>query len=204
MTRILIDQDNTIYDIDSIWLQLHNEEYPNHILQSSDLSLWDRSQNCRDNNCKADIYKYLEVDDVWTKGMPIEGSTRITQKWIEMGHELAIVTSVPYSARRSTHLKYEWLKEHFSHIPNILTVNNHIKHWVSADFMIDDAIHNLDKFEGISILFNAHWNQESRMVRAKDWNHVEHIVQRGIVLLKKYTHKFVEQTLKTEIAEGIL
>lgn len=202
--RILIDQDSTIYDLSTPWYKLHNDDFGHiHTIHADVVYTWDTRQICRDNKCPADIYGYFNHPSVWSDGTVIENSQEVTRRWKLAGHELGIITtaanalSIPY--------KVQWLQQYFSHIENVMVIHKaHIKHWLEADFLIDDGIHNHKDFKGISILFNTAWNQESDLPRANDWNHVERIVSRGVVLLQKYTHKFTQLALVTEIKEGIL
>jgi 5'(3')-deoxyribonucleotidase len=201
MTRVLIDKDSVLYDINTPWYNLHNKDYSHiHTITADDVRQWDTSQVCKDNNCPADIYSYFNHTNVWTDGEPIQNSIEITQQWAKK-YELGIVTT-PANAMASLH-SLQWLYLHYPHIPNIIMVMPRIKHWIHGDILIDDALHNLEHFSGIRILFDQLWNRDSNYLRAKDWNHLDVIIQRGAYLLeywKRYDDKYnlVEHMLKEE------
>lgn len=209
--RILIDQDSTIYDLTTPWYALHNEEYGHiHDLKASDVYTWNTQQICDDNNCPADVYSYFSKVRCWTDGLPIQNSVSITKQWSDKGHELGILTTTPNTI--APNYKLNWLKEYFPHIKHAMIVNGYIKHWVQADFLIDDGKHNLEQFEGIGVLIDNPWNQGLDVPRARDWNHVQMIVAEGIRLLENNTflymkenpHKIIERMLSTMIKDGIL
>jgi 5'-nucleotidase len=184
MTRVLIDKDSVLYDIITPWYKLHNAEYGSlHTITTDDVKQWDTSQVCKNNNCPADIYDYFNHMSVWTDGESIQNSIEITQRWAKQ-YELGIVTT-PANAMASLH-SLQWLYLHYPHIPNIITVMTRIKHWIQGDILIDDAPHNLEHFSGIRILFDQPWNRDSHYLRAKDWNHLDAIIQRGGYLLELY------------------
>lgn len=70
----------------------------------------------------------------------------------------------------SLYEKYEWLSEHFPFISwtNIIFCGD--KSLINADYMIDDHPKNLDKFQGVTIMFNAAHNVNiTHHQRAKTW-----------------------------------
>lgn len=216
--RILVDQDSVLYDLSTPWYDLHNQDYGHiHTITIDDVVGWDTSQVCKDNSCPSDIYSYFNNPSVWTYGNPIEDSQYVTKLWVDYGYTLGILTTAANTL--SLPHKVEWLQLHFPHISNILLVyKTHIKHWVEGDILIDDGIHNLEKFTGISILYDQPWNRaEHRFPRARDWNHVQVIVSRigyllnifNPVLIKSKEHKWIEYNwiehrIKHEIESGEL
>lgn len=209
--RILIDMDSVICDFIDPWYGLHNAEYGHiHKMVKSEVYTWNTAQICKDHNCPADIYGYFNNPKVWTDGIVISNSVDITKQWLTVGYELGVITTAS-NAMSLTH-KQEWLDKYFPHIRNVMMVNGHIKHWVMGDFLIDDAIHNHDGFEGISVLYDGAWNQGTDLPRARDWNHVEKIIARGVSLLcsstfaymKSNPHKVIQALLYDEIKAGKL
>ena len=214
MIRILIDQDSTVYDLSTPWYKLHNEEYGHiHEITEDKVYTWNTAQICKDNDCPADIYSYFNNSKVWSDGKAIQNSVEVTERFVNSQYELGFITtaanamSIPY--------KVEWLQNNFPHIPNILiTHKSHIKHWVQADFLVDDGIHNEKGFNGIFILYNTAWNQDTDMIRAKNWLEVERIIDRGVYYINTYKNNFgiiitddyryFEHKLKEEIKEGKL
>ena len=69
--------------------------------------------------------------------------------------------------------KYEWLQEHFPFIAlnNIVFCGD--KSLINADYMIDDHPKNLDKFKGVTIMFNAAHNANiTHHQRVRSWQEV--------------------------------
>lgn len=197
--RIWIDQDSTIYDLSSVWYAEHNKEYPEHNLCIQDVTGWDTAEVCKRNNCSADIYSYFNLPSVWSDGKVIEGATKVINGWHNYNiADLGVTTtaanamSIPY--------KVEWLLHHFPYIKDIMVnYKTHVKHLLRGDILIDDGIHNLTQWQGIGILFNQPWNQEAGILRAKDWDHVDWLVRRALVLLDQgLAHKEVENILYLE------
>ncbi len=213
--NILIDKDGVLYDLHKIWYDKHNDEYAwKHTIRKEDITDWDTSKACTENKCPADIFSYLQEPQIWIDGDPIAGSIETTKQWVRNGHDLVVITALssPLSAKPS----WDWLRICFPHIPNIMMVTGSIKHWAVADILIDDAIHNHKGFQGISILMDQPWNRKDKSLpRAKDWKHLEQIVNRAELYIdhyqeltpdahELYAHKWIEQRLKSEIDEGLL
>ena len=196
--RIWIDQDNVLYNFKDIWCEEHNKEYPNHLLLPEHIITWDTQAVCNAAGCNADVYKYFNDPKVWSDGGVLDGAKEVVDKWHKDDiADLGILTtaangmSMPY--------KIEWLNREFPYIKDILVVYKaHIKHLVKGDIMIDDGIHNLEHFEGVRILYNQPWNQESGLPRANNWIIVDRMVRDAIDLLTDdYQRAFIETILKS-------
>lgn len=170
LMRIWIDMDGVIYDFHTLWLQAHNEDYPEHRLRVEDIISWDASLACRQVDCPADIYSYFTRKDVWTDGSAIGNSQQITQQWINKGHELGIISTLPSTVPYAAVYKTEWLNIHFPHIKDIVFVNGHLKGYINGDILIDDGIHNLTNPNIIGILYTQPWNKKEKRLRADNWN----------------------------------
>ena len=69
--------------------------------------------------------------------------------------------------------KYEWLHEHFPFIPYTHIVFCGDKSILAADFLIDDNVHQLTRFNGQGILYTSPSNiGETRFPRVNDWAEV--------------------------------
>lgn len=198
--RIWIDQDSTIYDLSSVWYAAHNKDYPDHVLRIEDVDGWDTSEICKRANCPADIYSYFNLPEVWSDGKVIDGATKIINMWHNYNlADLGIITTA--SNAMSMPHKVEWLLKHFPYIKDIMVnYKSHIKHLLRGDILIDDGVHNLVHFEGIGILYNQPWNQgDNGLVRAEDWDHVDWLVRRAMVMLDQgFAHKEIESILYLE------
>lgn len=205
MYKILIDQDSTTYDLSTPWYAAHNRDYPDHDLRVEDVDGWDTSAICKRANCAADIYSYFTEPQVWQDGTVLGNSDQITKQWQKdlKNVELAFLTTTP-NALAATY-KLEWKEKYFPHIKPMMIVNDHVKHWVCGDILIDDGIHNLTNWQGIAILYSQYWNlTEDRFPRAKGntdvekWLDVDRLVRLAIKLLDDgLDHKTIQDILKT-------
>lgn len=205
-----------LYDLHAIWYDNHNKEHSKyHILTKEDVTDWDTSKPCKTHNCPADIFNYLTEPKLWIDGDAISGSIETTKRWVKQNYELAVITRVSHPI--ATKPSWDWLRICFPHIPDIMMVTGDIKSWVMGDILIDDAIHNHQDFQGISILLDQPWNRANKtLIRAKDWNHIEAIVARAERYVDHYrdladdnahelwAHKWIEARLKIDIDEGLL
>lgn len=208
--RILIDKDGVLYDLHTIWYKQHNDDYGKyHNITKNDVTTWDTSQPCKDNNCPADIFDYLKDSKLWIDGQTLGNSVDITKKWAK-DHELAVITNAANSLAAKPSM--DWLQIYYSHIEHVMLTSAGIKHWVIGDILIDDGIHNHNGFQGISILYDQPWNRRDKtLIRARDWNHLDVIINRADELLTYYQssvhrlplHKVVQMRLKKEVEEGL-
>ncbi len=176
--RILIDMDSVLYDLMTPWLKLYNRDYPQANLTKSQIYTWDM-KDVVVSECGSNIYNYLrDTSEIYVEGNAIEHSIEVTKHWSVLNYDLAVLTACVGHA--SFMWKAAWLDTYFPHIKNkILMQGNHIKHWVQADIMIDDAPHNLEHFLGFKILMNEPWNQaynEPDVLRVNNWLAIERAV----------------------------
>lgn len=101
----------------------------------------------------------------------IEGSQEVIRE-LSRQYEIYIVTAameVPCSFAP----KYEWLQRHFPFIPpdNYVFCGN--KGIVAAEYLIDDSIYQLERFQGQGILYTSPRNvNETRFPRVNNWHEV--------------------------------
>lgn len=202
--RILIDMDGVVYDLSEIWFEQHNADFPEHMLTIDQVTQWDTQQACNAVGCKSNIYSYFSNERTWTHGKRIAGSREFTRYLSVEGYELGFLTTVPKNVPQAAGWKLKWAEDNFPHIPDIMIVNGHIKHWVKADILIDDAPHNLEHFEGVSILFDQPWNQHvDNYPRAKSWYEVYHMIHYTQDLLRNgYSYVSAQHYLQLAVQEG--
>lgn len=211
--RILVDQDGVLYDMNPVWFALHNAEYGHiHELTPDNVTDWYVGNHCKEYDCPAEIYKYFQENRVWTNGAVLDlDSINITRDWIERDIEVAVITTTPNQI--APNRKLSWLRQHYPHLRDvIITTAGSMKAWIDGDFLVDDRIDNHKGFQGISILYNTPYNQYSDLPRARNWQHVQAIIERGIYLLKDNTflyfkenpHKIIQRILQQEIDGGLL
>ena len=81
--RIWVDQDGVLYDMFTPWLQMHNDEHPEHQIKEEDITQFDVSNFCKDRGCNGNLYKYFEKKAVWEVGGVVGNSQEIIKGWID-------------------------------------------------------------------------------------------------------------------------
>ena len=163
--RIIIDMDWVIAKLTKKWLKYYNEENDDD-LQISDITEWDICKFVKPG-AKQSMLELLNRDGFYRDLEVVEDSVEVLRELSE-DYELFICTDPfgPYSLRD----KYEWLLEHFPFIKaeNFIFTGN--KSIVNGEYMIDDAVHHIEKFKGEKLLFGAPYNiNETRFTRLSSW-----------------------------------
>lgn len=199
--RLLIDLDNTLYDLCTPWYLRYNQDYPHHPITANDVLGWDTDQYVAPE-CGKKIYDYLIYEDVWTSGGILDLlSVDVTKLWLRLGYEVAVCTTAANSISASW--KLQWVDKHFPHIKERIVITGHTKHWIDASVLIDDGIHNHKGFKGISILYDAPWNRDCiNLPRAANWSEVHRLVMRSTDLLEQgLGYKDIQEHLLIETKE---
>lgn len=85
------------------------------------------------------------------------GSEEFVKALRQLG-EVAVCTSPYKGAPFWIPERLEWLERHFGFKPDDVCVWSR-KHWVQADVLIDDALHNALAYPGRVLLLDQPWNQ---------------------------------------------
>lgn len=167
---IAIDQDQVLADLLTVWLKRYNQDY-NDNLDNDDIKSWNIDKYVK---CGEKIFDYLDYD--LFRNLPvIEHSQEVVKKLSEK-YEVYVVTTATVIPK-TLNAKIEWLNEHFPFIPNENIVLCGSKSIIKADIMIDDAVHNLENFDGWGLLFDApHNRNENKFLRMNGWKEVEKLL----------------------------
>lgn len=116
----------------------------------------------------AHIRSYLDEKGFFADLPVMEGSQEVV-KWLTGYFDVFAVTAAT-EFRNSLEDKFDWIEKHFPFIGWQRLVLCGDKTIVSADYMIDDHVFNLEKFAGKGLLFTASHNiAENRFTRVNDW-----------------------------------
>ena len=194
---IWIDQDSVLYDLETPWFRMHNNDHPQHQIHSQHLNEWDVSGICRDAQCNANLYTYLDKKEVWEVGGVIGNSQEIIARWKQDNiAQIGVMTSVLSHVAPS--LKMQWLDDKFPFIDRIAIMHGVRKSEMRGDILIDDSPLNLTDWPGIGILYTQPTNLRVNMLRADNWDEVDLLVREAIHLLQQgYEHRDVESILMT-------
>jgi 5'(3')-deoxyribonucleotidase len=166
-SRICIDIDGVLGDLITPWVEKYNNTYDDN-LKVSDIDVWDWHVKTK-KECGEKIYKML-TPDLFENLPVVEGSQEVVSK-LNSRYEVFVVTA----ARNAKMVppKAKWMKNNFPFIKRDKIVYAVDKSICLADFLIDDAPHNLETFKGAGLLFSAaHNKHESRFIKMNNWNDV--------------------------------
>ena len=95
-----------------------------------------------------------------------------TLKTLQNNHEVFITTAAMF-VPNSFKAKYEWIKKHLPFFETKRIVFCGDKSIISADYLIDDHIHNFENFKGRGLLFSALHNElDTWPDRLSGWNDI--------------------------------
>lgn len=118
------------------------------------------------------IRNYLH-DKGFFLDLPVMEDSQEVVKWLTEHYEVFIVTAA-MEFRNSLEDKYDWLQANFPfiHWKNFVCCGD--KSIIKADYMIDDHVRNLLKFDGKGLLYTASHNiDDTRFARANNWKEVK-------------------------------
>jgi len=166
MKRIAIDMDEVIADVMPKFLELYELRFGKRLERED---YWGKkvyqipgAEHIRDALYEKGFFQGLQV-------MP--GSREGVRELME--HYDVFIVTAAMEFRNSFEDKYDWLQEHFPfiHWKNIVFCGD--KSIVEADYMIDDHVSNLERFQGKPLLYTSSHNiHESRFTRVNNWEEV--------------------------------
>ena len=174
---ILIDMDDTMVDLISVWTKRLNEQYGLSI-KNSDICVWDLMQIFT-TLTKEQIYAPLHDAKLWDEIKPIADCSKYIKKLMDDGHEIYVVTSAHYKTIQ--HKIEKVMLKYFPYIPwrNVIVASK--KQMIKGDILIDDAIHNLVGGEYRKFLMKAPHNQNydaeaNGMIRVSSWKEIYELI----------------------------
>ncbi len=176
---ILVDMDDTIENLLSVWVAYLNERYGLRV-KTDDVRDWDLSLAYPSLTSKQ-VYSPLYDDEMWRRIEPLPYAAELLEKLIDEGHEVYIVTSSNYQT-----LKTKMDEVLFKYFPfldwnHVIVTNN--KQMIRGDVLVDDAPHNHIGGQYLKILMDSPHNREFDaqrfgMVRVYSWLEVYDTIRR--------------------------
>ncbi|HFA48148.1 MAG TPA: 5'(3')-deoxyribonucleotidase [Bacteroidetes bacterium] len=161
--RIALDMDEVIADVTPKFLAYYEKDLGAPI-SKKDFS----GKKIYQLPGAAHIRDYLHEPGFFAD-LPVMENSREVVQWL-LGHYDIFVVSAAMEFRNSLADKRDWMQKHFPfiHWKNIVFCGD--KSIVQADYMIDDHVKNLEKFNGKGLLYTASHNiAETRFARANNW-----------------------------------
>ena len=166
--KILIDLDDTIWDLLSTWVFYLNKIY-NLNVKVEDIKEWDMRKTFT-TLTNEQIVEPLTWLSLWNNISPLPDAVEVVKK-LSVDNEIYFVTATDY---RNVCFKAELLNKYFPFIPikNLIIAQN--KDMILGDILIDDHIENLkNRSRGILITsaFNKNLDVSSytNMIRLDNW-----------------------------------
>jgi 5'(3')-deoxyribonucleotidase len=167
--RVCVDMDEVMADTLAEHLRRYNQAF-DEALTVDDLAgkgLWDVAPLDRQEQLRA----FLDAEDFFEDLALIPGAQEVLKE-LAARFEVFIASqamTVPFSLGP----KYRWLQRHFSFIPPTHYVFCGNKSILRADYLIDDLPRNLQRFEGIGLLYTAPHNLTATgYARVNNWQEV--------------------------------
>lgn len=170
---ILIDLDDTMIDLLGCWVPEINKRYGTNV-NPEKINDWNISQFFPTLS-REQVFEPLFENDFWNNMKPKTGAIKYIKALKDDGHKVYICTNSNYKTIKNK--MDAVLFKFFDYISwNDVIVTTH-KQIISADFLIDDGVHNLvgGKYKGI--LMDAPHNRsfdekEHNIVRFKSWKEI--------------------------------
>lgn len=167
---ILVDMDDTLVHTVRTWVSWLNAKYNLNVDYDSVVD-WDMKL-AFPTLTEAQIYEPLACEDFWYLVKPRVDAQVFLKFLMEDGHKIYICSSSHYLT-----VKYKihhCLFKHFPYLEHKQLIFIRDKQLLKADFLIDDAIHNLTDgdYQGVMITVPYNKNMDEKalnLVRVNNW-----------------------------------
>lgn len=153
-SRLLVDLDSVTADIQAKWLSMYNELYQDS-LRVNDIKSWNMELYVKPE-CGKKIYDLLNIDGFFRDLPVIEGAKEYLKKLHDQGFDIVFVSTSSINGYKD---KAEWVDQHFPFISSKNLILTARKDCTKGDILYDDAPHNLEGFEGVTVKRPWPWNQ---------------------------------------------
>lgn len=175
---VLVDMDDTITDMLSVWVETLNKNYRLSV-RYEDITDWNINLFFP-TLTNEQIFAPLYTDEFWLKVMPKYDAIKYIKKLKDDGCKVFICTSTNYKTIKAKmdNLLFKYF-DYLSWNDVIVTSN---KQLINADLLIDDGVHNLigGKYKGI--LMDAPHNRKfdekkHGIIRVKTWREIYALIK---------------------------
>lgn len=151
-----VDVDGVVAGLDKAWITRYNKDY-NDNMTVDQWTDWDIHLLIKPE-CGLKIYEYIEDPKIYDEVLPIDNSLEGVNYLRELGYRIVFVTNSTLGASGA---KYYWLKKYGFIEDTDDYIECKDKSLFNAEWLIDDRIKNLSRFQGKGILFEQPWNKSS-------------------------------------------
>lgn len=122
-------------------------------------------------NRQKDLYSILNAEDFF-EDLELMPDSQEVLKSLSQHFEIYIATQATV-IENSLGPKFRWLQRHFPFIPQTHYIFCGDKSILRAEYLIDDQLYNLERFEGTGVLFTAPHNALAHgYARVNNWREV--------------------------------
>jgi len=169
LLRICVDMDEVMADTLAEFLRRYNQHFDEDVAPE-DLhgkGLWEVAPLDRQQQLRA----FLDAEDFFEDLDLMPGAQEVLKE-LAPRFEIFIATQAMV-VPNSLGPKYRWLQRHFPFIPPTHYVFCGDKSILRADYLIDDQVYNLKRFEGHGLLYTAPHNLTATgYTRVNNWQDV--------------------------------
>jgi len=171
--RIAIDMDDVLADTLGKFITIYCREFdPNAV---PELFREQSFHEILEKDVYQRLFAYVHEPGFFADIPVMEGAIEATRALAEK-YDL-YVTTAAMEFRNSFVDKYDWLDQHFPHIPWQNRVFCGDKSILRADYIIDDLPRNLTAFTGEGLLFHApHNRHDEQYRRVRSWEEITSIL----------------------------
>jgi 5'(3')-deoxyribonucleotidase len=152
--RICVDMDEVMADTLAEFLRRYNETFDESVTPKdlAGTGLWEIAPLDRQQQLRA----FLDAEDFF-ENLDLMPGAQAVLKELSVRYDIFIATQAMVIPN-SLGPKYRWLQRHFPFIPPTNYVFCGDKGILLADYLIDDQVYNLERFEGRGLLYSAPHN----------------------------------------------
>lgn len=161
---IAVDMDDVLAQWAERFVEWYNYDVPHAKISFDTLDIW-RLEETVGHEAVLRMRSYLRYPNFYQDLEPVPGAIDGMKELIADGHDVLIVTSIPKFAGLAYEGKQQWIRKHmpFFDLDNFLAVRRKDK--VEADFLLDDAPHNIEAFRKKpnargAFVFDRPWNRK--------------------------------------------
>lgn len=117
-------------------------------------------------------FRHILHEKGFFRDLPVMQDSQKVVKWLQENYEIFVI-SAAMEFPNSLIDKYHWMQDNFPFISWKNYIFSGHKHFMNADYLIDDHEHNLLTFSGKGLLYTSTHNiHENRFTRVNNWEEV--------------------------------
>ena len=181
-TIILVDMDDVMIDLVTHWVETLNKKYNTNV-KPQDVTDWDISMFFPSISVEQ-VFEPLKQKEFWKSIKPVADAQQYLKTMWKEGYKIFVCTNTHWKNVKFK-IKHVLLK-YFDFIPWRNVIITSYKQMLKADYLIDDAVHNLRGGEYKKLLFskphNAKFNPaDTDIVRVDNWKEIYNYISLSCV-----------------------